>query len=245
MCASTIRGIIRHGGFLPNENESTADAELGIVFFDVHEAQQQSEGQTTITLGQQGDPFPLTLEPNEIEPDNQWNGINPLLAKRGKGHRTLVRHEKYKVFGVNIRRGTLAFRANCVYKYRPDGTWGDENWQRTHFYPVVNTEYSHIQELVHYNEQGARYELLGINKLLTEDNYEDGLEIGSVLPSDLTCMTLRQFYFTTIYVPCDYEAILTSFYGGTNWNDAVESDAQQGPKPLCGDIVKSASKSIF
>ena len=54
------------------------------------------------------------------------------------------------------------------------------------------------------------------------------------------------FYFTTLYVPCEYDEILTAFYG-TNWNHVVESRAdgeQDGPKPLCKEDVVAENKIL-
>lgn len=85
-----------------------------------------------------------------------------------------------------------------------------------------------------------------------EKNNRDGKQIGTVFQSTFECMTLKQFYFTMIYVPCDYAETLDAFYG-RYWNH-VESRAKGGkgsypaiklttkkakqmlhggPKPLC------------
>ena len=40
--------------------------------------------------------------------------------------------------------------------------------------------------------------------------------MGNIVNTPLECFEERQFYFTTIPVPCDYDTILTSFYG-KNW----------------------------
>ncbi len=82
--------------------------------------------------------------------------------------------------------------------------------------------------------------------------------MGNIFDTKLDCFVERQFYFTTIPVPCDYDVILTSFYG-RNWNKSesrgdlddvkdgkevkfeshVVSEEENrnillgGPKPLC------------
>ena len=50
--------------------------------------------------------------------------------------------------------------------------------------------------------------------------------MGYIFNTKLDCFTERQFYFTTIPVPCDHDAILTSLYG-RNWNH-VESRGSIG-----------------
>ena len=45
--------------------------------------------------------------------------------------------------------------------------------------------------------------------------------MGTVMDTNLTCFIEKQFYHTTIPVPCDYDEILTAQYG-KNWSH-VES----------------------
>lgn len=80
----------------------------------------------------------------------------------------------------------------------------------------------------------------------------DTAQVGSFFDTNLQCFTETQFYFTTIYIPCDYDKILTSQYG-FNWRqvenrgrggssktdtEVLSEEMSQkilasGPKPIC------------
>jgi len=191
--------------------------------------------------------FTLAMKPTEEDWVN-WKGIVPGGSE-----------ERYPFFGVRVKRGSsFSLRTQSVYPYR-DGS--------TYFYPRLNqAKYNHdrhTKEIIRYNKEGADFCLLDSDELLTEENNEDGLQIGNDFHSKLDCWTLRQFYFTMIYVPCDYDAVLESFYG-RNWNHvegrgqggkgsevsmrlSVEQEEEflrAGPKPLCGEGLQ-ASRSIY
>ncbi len=51
----------------------------------------------------------------------------------------------------------------------------------------------------------------------------DTTQVGSFFDTNLNCFTEAQFYFTTIYIPCDYDKILTSQYG-YNWRKVENRD---------------------
>jgi len=80
----------------------------------------------------------------------------------------------------------------------------------------------------------------------------DETQIGSFLDTNLHCFMEVPFYFTTIYIPCDSDKILTSQYG-ENWRQVenrgrggnsktetkvlTEEKSQEilasGPRPVC------------
>ena len=231
-----LLGIARHGGFLPNED--APDADLGIISTDVDRyrdlfasSKKTSTIPTFLHVGQ----FILSQKPTETYWVN-WKGIEPVTGTQ------------YPFFGVRIKRQDFSIRAQSMYPY--------PHSPNTFFYPRLNlADYnhkSHTKEMLRYNTEGANYRLLDTDELLTEDNNLDGLSIGTVFQDTFDCMMLKQFYFTMIYVPCDYEAMLEAFYG-KKWNH-VESRAkggkgsqpavklseaehlhilESGPKPLC------------
>ena len=55
--------------------------------------------------------------------------------------------------------------------------------------------------------EGANVRLLETDELVTEENYAPGKQMGWVFPTKIDCMVEKQFYFTTIPVPCGYETI--------------------------------------
>ncbi|KAL7542936.1 hypothetical protein ACHAXR_012231 [Thalassiosira sp. AJA248-18] len=231
-----LLGIIRHGGFLPNEKRP--DADLAIVSTDVDRL-VETEGSDKNGLIRIGE-FKLTQKNDEWARNHgdwvNWKGRDPVTG------------EQYPFLGVSISRGLFDEHAKAVYPYT--------HLAGTFFFPRLNiasyNHKSHTQEMLRYNSEGANYRLLDTDEMLSEDNNKDGLQIGTVFDTTFDCMTLKQFYFTTIYVPCDYEAILEAFYG-RDWNH-VESRGnggkgsypaaklsdeesmqilQNGPKPLC------------
>ena len=80
----------------------------------------------------------------------------------------------------------------------------------------------------------------------------DETQVGSFFDTNLHCFMEAQFYFTTIYIPCDFDKILTSQYG-ENWRQVEnrgrggssktetkvlsEKESQEilaaGPRPVC------------
>lgn len=234
-----LLGIIRHGGYLPNEK--IPDADLGIISTDVERLARESESR--INRIQVGDGLQLLTRPSE---DNwvSWQGRDPTTG------------EQYPFFGVRIVKvGTdstflnQGIRANAIYPYTRRGPGA-------YFFPRVNlaayNHKSHTEEMLRYNSEGADYRLLDTDDPLTQNNNQDGLQIGTVYNTNFDCMVLKQFYFTMIYVPCDYEAILDASYG-KNWNHVENrgregkgsfpamklskkknlESLQSGPKPLC------------
>mmetsp|Transcript_41027 Transcript_41027/g.73977 ORF Transcript_41027/g.73977 Transcript_41027/m.73977 type:complete len:385 (+) Transcript_41027:32-1186(+) len=228
-----LLGIIRHGGFLPNEK--VPDADLGIISTDV-DRMTVAEGtwvrNEIIKFGE----YKLVRYPVE-EDWVSWKGRDPRTG------------EQYPFFRVRInRRPFFSGRAQSVYPYGHDSG--------KFFFPRLNlaryNHESHTREMLRYNDEGANYRLLDTDELLSQDNNEDGLQIGTVFDSTFECMVLKQFYFTTIYVPCDYEEILEAFYG-KSWNHVEnrggggkgnrpamklsdkehQKSLQGGPKPLC------------
>ena len=251
-----LLGIIRHGGFLPNEN--VPDADLGIISKDVDRWQKNGYTSKSSPLLKLGD-FILSPKPNENDWVN-WKGFNPANGKT-----------PYSYFGVRIKRLPYSIRANAMYPYEKKGRYIHEKQDWSYFFPRVNragyNHNSHIQESLRYNEEGANYRLLDTDELLTKKNYnnqqDEEPQIGTVFNTTFDCMMLKQFYFTRIYVPCDYDEVLTAFFG-KNWNH-VESRAlggkgsqesrklsveeqldlmKNGPKPLCAEGVTSSIKIL-
>jgi len=213
-----LLGVIRHGGFLPNEN---IDADLGVISTDLDNLKASQANRV-------GD-FTITPMPTETHWVN-WKGNNPITGKH------------YPFFGVKIS-GPPSFSETVTsfYPYR----------NNTYFYPRANLEgYNHAgnaKEMQRWNKEDANFRLVDTDELITESNFEKGKQIGHVFHSTFDCMVEKQFYFTTILVPCDYEAILTVQYGKNwrrvekrqSWESLALSEKQNekflkfGPRPLC------------
>ena len=104
--------------------------------------------------------------------------------------------------------------------------------------------------MVRWNTEGANYRLVDTNELLSEGNFNIGKQIGTVYPpTTFECMVEKQFYFTTILVPCGYDGFLQAQYGKnysrsvetrTNWESVVISEEKNkqflsnDPLPVCG-----------
>jgi len=229
-----LLGIIRHGGFLPNEK--VPDADLGIISADVDKLRSAEGSWVSNKVLIHSGEFVLSQKATE---DNwvNWKGRDPVTG------------EQYPFFGVRIKRTPFySGRAQSIYPYK--------HRAGAYFFPRLNLAIynhdSHTKEMLRYNEEGANYRLLDTDELLSGDNNEDGLQIGTVFDTTFDCMVLKQFYFTTIYVPCDYEEILEAFYG-KSWNHVEnrggggkgnrpamklsdkehQKSLQGGPKPLC------------
>lgn len=247
-----LLGIIRHGGFLPNEK--VPDADLGIISLDVDRLAMTPEtwvknemlrvkvAEGTFHLARKG------LEENWVN----WKGMNPVTGEEYPYFGVRL-SRRMRVDGISSSRITWAGRSNAVYPY--------EHGAGGFFFPRLNigsyNHKSHTEEMLRYNTEGANYRRLDTDELLTEENNLKGKPIGTVFNSALDCMVLKQFYFTMIYVPCDYDEILTAFYG-RNWSHvesrgeegkgntaamkvSAEEDLQSlrnGPKPLCASSIE-------
>eukprot|EP00584_Thalassiosira_punctigera_P006326 CAMPEP_0172529810 /NCGR_PEP_ID=MMETSP1067-20121228/3789_1 /TAXON_ID=265564 ORGANISM="Thalassiosira punctigera, Strain Tpunct2005C2" /NCGR_SAMPLE_ID=MMETSP1067 /ASSEMBLY_ACC=CAM_ASM_000444 /LENGTH=382 /DNA_ID=CAMNT_0013313935 /DNA_START=79 /DNA_END=1227 /DNA_ORIENTATION=+ len=246
-----LLGLIRHGGYLPNE---IPDDDLGIVPSDLEKllaVPGTKERNEMIRVGDRGE---FLFSRKKVE-DNwaSWFGMNPARPD-----------EEYPYFGVRITwrpkwaRGRImwAGRANSVYPY--------EKRPGTYFYPELNLKgyngESRMAENFRWNSEGADRVLLDADEPLTEESDWEGRQIGTIFDTDLECMTLTQFYFTHIYVPCDSEKILKACYGN-DWNvvesreggkgnkvamklseeEMAEMKARgNGPKPLCAASMEQS-----
>eukprot|EP00581_Thalassiosira_minuscula_P002858 CAMPEP_0183737530 /NCGR_PEP_ID=MMETSP0737-20130205/52255_1 /TAXON_ID=385413 /ORGANISM="Thalassiosira miniscula, Strain CCMP1093" /LENGTH=386 /DNA_ID=CAMNT_0025971831 /DNA_START=126 /DNA_END=1286 /DNA_ORIENTATION=- len=232
-----LLGIIRHGGFLPNEQ---VDADLSVIYDDIARVVPPSKdtGEGPIRFHHGG--FAWKLNPTDTMWVN-WKGLNPTTG------------EPYRFFGMNIHMQEFPMHANAVYSYRDTGRY---------FYPRLDIDglnhEAHVIDSLRYNEQGADYRLVDTDERLDANNFQPGAQIGTYFDTTFDCMMDWQFYFTTILVPCDYDIILTALYG-KNWNHVenrgeigevkegkevkfashVVSDEENeqllraGPKPLC------------
>jgi len=216
-----LLGIVRHGGFLPNER---IDADLGVISTDIETL--------NLTVGRPNNVgnFRLTPKPTERHWAN-WKGNDPLHD--GK---------HYPFFCVKIHLPWFDEKACSFYPYH----------NHTFFYPRPNVAghnyLGNAKEMQRWNTQEANFRLVDTDELVTEENFKKGKQIGTVFPSGaFDCLVARQFYFTTILVPCEYEAILLAQYG-TNWHRVENREKWEamplseehsneilanGPVPLC------------
>lgn len=194
-----LLGVIRHGGFLPTEQ---IDRDIGVMYEDV--LPLMSKGTKQLKLPS-GDDFRLSFYYTKPQRMMNWKNINPLTG------------EKYPFTGIKIERwspdGTLLFKnvAEAVYPHHDS----------THFYKFSNgwTPWfnARVKAMIKWNKEGANIQLMNTGELLTKKNYKKGKQIATVFNTKMDCMVEKPFYFTTIMVPCDYEVILSAYYG-KNWN---------------------------
>ena len=114
----------------------------------------------------------------------------------------------YPFFLAGLSRLSLSESVASFYPYHND----------TMFYPRANIEeFNHngnTKEMLRWNAEGANYRLVDTNELLSEGNFKIGKQIGAVYPpTTFDCMVEKQFYFTTILVPCGYDGFLQAQYG--------------------------------
>ena len=200
-----LLGIIRHGGFLPNEE---IDDDLGIVYTDLIGLIDRNNIINSIRIGN------YSLSPKHTEKHwVNWKGVDPVMRK------------PYSFFGVGISRGEFSNLAHSIYPYHDTGTF---------FYPRCNlanfNHKAHMTDMLRYNPEGGNYRILETNELLNKTNSQvRGKQIGTVFNIANDCLAKKQFYFTTIYVPCDSEFILEAFYG-RYWRN-VENRGKKGGNP--------------
>ena len=96
-------GIIRHGGFLPNEE---IDDDLGIVYTDLIGLIDRNNITNSIRIGN------YSLSPKHTEKHwVNWKGVDPVMRK------------PYSFFGVGISRGEFSNLAHSIYPYHDTGTF--------------------------------------------------------------------------------------------------------------------------
>jgi hypothetical protein len=212
-----LLGVIRHGGFLPQED---IDADLGVIYTDLNNL---VAGKSNVVGA-----FAITPKPTEKNWAN-WKGKDPISGK------------PFPFFGVGISRSSFKTTAHAYYPYPKNNL----------FYPrasIVGSNHAgSIKEVQRYNKEDADYRLVDTDEKLNETNYELGKQIGTIFPNNFDCMVEKQFYFTKILVPCDYETILQAQYGKnwrrvekrSKWEALKLSDEtnkefhENGPLPLC------------
>jgi len=220
-----LLGIIRHGGYLPNEG---IDSDLAVISTDIDRL-NLTVGKANTVGRYEIIPKPTSYGPRWVN----WKNKNPISGK------------SYPFFFVHISSDQPLFSAEptAFYPYRKDN----------YFYPHASIKgYNHegsVKEMQRYNTEGANIRLVDTDQLVNRTNFEKGKQIGVVYPSTVRfdCMVEKQFYFTTILVPCNYEAILQAYYG-INWRrlekrvkwESVQVSEEEnikflknGPLPLC------------
>jgi len=219
-----LLGIIRHGGFLPNE--SNPDPDLGILSTDVDSyRKKKADNNNNASVLQVGE-FRLALKETETNWAT-WKGIVP-----GTSQTEETKEHHYPFLGIRIKKTPYSIRAQSFYPYVMEGNYNKEKASWPYFFPRLNrADYnfnSHMKEMLNYNADGGNHRLLDTDELLTQESVKgEPQQIGTVFNNvDFDCMVQKPFYFTTVYVPCEYDTILTAFYG-TNWNH-VESRADGG-----------------
>jgi len=73
---------------------------------------------------------------------------------------------------------------------------------------------------------------------------QTGKQLGNYFDTDLSCTQEVQFYFTTIYVPCDYDAILTSQYGN-GWRNVEKRGPRGGPRNPTKKLSEEESQELL
>eukprot|EP00584_Thalassiosira_punctigera_P023484 CAMPEP_0172573356 /NCGR_PEP_ID=MMETSP1067-20121228/136149_1 /TAXON_ID=265564 ORGANISM="Thalassiosira punctigera, Strain Tpunct2005C2" /NCGR_SAMPLE_ID=MMETSP1067 /ASSEMBLY_ACC=CAM_ASM_000444 /LENGTH=346 /DNA_ID=CAMNT_0013365959 /DNA_START=27 /DNA_END=1067 /DNA_ORIENTATION=+ len=195
-----LLGIVRHGGLLPNEH---VDVDMGVVYTDLEPWIDKVGPKRTFHAAG----FAFKLKPTEDYWVN-WNGRDP------------IKKTLYPFLGVNIHRGDVNMHTNSIYPYH-NGTF---------FYPFLSVKgLNHdaiSMDKIRYNRKGGDLRIVNYDARVNQNNYKEGVQMGNVFDTKLDCFTEKQFYFTTIPVPCDYDVILTSTYG-SNWNH-VENRGELG-----------------
>jgi len=213
-----LLGIVRHGGFLPNEG---VDADLGIMYEDISEK--------ALNFAVQGTTHKYTVTK---KPPGKWatfNGTDPWSK------------QEYDVEYVTIRRtdGT-SFKASCFYHYGPDSSSAQV------FYPKYTVAgYNHdgsMREASTWKQKGATLTVLGPgNEEKRFEEYHGLINLGNVFDKHLFKRLERsKFYDTSILIPTGYEGILTGFYGADwrtiekrkNWESLPVENGQRFLQPL-------------
>jgi len=248
-----LLGVIRHGGYLPTEG---IDSDLAVVFEDIErlnlpvldEKRLKKKMHKWKPEDNNFADFQLYPFPTDTEHWVNWKGNDPLSVSAGSGEEQPYPFHGVKMYRHSMRNGAMLWReaVMAVYPYH----------HGYYFYPRVDVlgfnHEDHLKETLRWNHEGANMRLVDTDEIVTELNFERGKQIGVVMPTSLDCMVEVQFYFTTIPVPCDYEAILQAQYG-IHWNtpeprsrkptqheskvvSVKESDSimENGPLPLCG-----------
>ena len=216
---SFLLGVVRHGGFLPQEN---IDSDLAYLHTDL---------QKNLKVNVKNDVGGVTITPEPtVNTWVNWKGNDPLSGK------------PFPFFCIQLSHKSLNNVVCPFYPYHKGIV----------FYPRPNIKgFNHegnVKEMQRWNKEGADMRLVDTNELVTETNFAEGKQIGSVFPSiSFDCMVEKQFYFTTIHVPCGYDTILLAQYGKNwrnvekrlKWESMKMSEANNlkyldaGPLPLC------------
>ena len=168
-----LLGIVRHGGFLPNEK---VDADMAVVYEDLLRLDGQGglkiNGEST--KGNVGD-FDIKLNPTQNSWVN-WKGIVPGTQERYPFHR------------VVISRRSFAMTAYAVYPYHDTAGY---------FYPRANmagvNHATQTKDSLRYNEQGGDYRLVDTDERISPSNVSSTLlELGGDLCHSAFVCNLNQ-----------------------------------------------------
>lgn len=202
-----LLGIVRHGGFLPNEN---MDIDLGVVYPDLLDLIDPKTG--VRGPASHLDKYKIHMKRTEDYWVN-WKGKDPATG------------EEYPYFGAKFQRNEgYKFEAKAAYPYRDTGGYIYPRLDKIDFNHKV-----HMIDALRYNKEGADYRMVDTDEHMTEENYADGKQMAHYFDTNFECMMETQFYFTTIYVPCDYDIILKSQYG-ENWDKVEQRGPRGGPQ---------------
>ena len=150
-----LLGIVRHGGFLPNED---VDADMAVVYEDL----LRLDGQGGLKInggsmkGTVGD-FDIRLDPTKNSWVN-WKGIVPGTQERYPFHSAVFSRRGYKM------------TAYAVYPYHDTAGY---------FYPRANiaghNHASQTKDSLRYNEQGGDYRLVDTDERISPSNVSSTL----------------------------------------------------------------------
>jgi len=222
-----LLGISRYGGFLPERTSAETPAEstivyveLGVVYQDLVDL-MDFEMRGMLKPIQVGD-FNIQLLPYDDGSLISWKGKDPAI------------HSRYPFFKIRIERHGYELQAFAAYPYR--GTGG-------YMFPYMPPQ--QLENAVRFNGEGGDYRIIDTDDRLDATNFNNiedtisGVQVAQYFNTNFHCMMETQFYFTTVFVPCDYDVILQAQFG-KNWNDIGIQNEEEGgdrPLPICMELA--------
>ena len=145
-----LLGIIRHGGFLPQEH---FDADLGVIYSDLDKHKRPPK----MAFRAAGCAFKMKKTEDYWV---NWNGLDP------------VSRRPYDFFGMNVHCGEYNLHLNAVYPYRDTGAFFYP-W-------LSVDRFNHEAELKNsfrYNMEGGDARLVDTDERLSHSNYQVGVSM--------------------------------------------------------------------
>jgi hypothetical protein len=183
-----LLGIVRHGGFLPNEEE--VDADMACLYEDVPKIMTSDWEEYTPSL--------LTEFGNGWD-ENYNNGKHPLTDKEPDCYSVFLKH-KYTDFVMEF---------DCIFPYKPGHHyypwWSIKDFNSDKEFRLHSEKYGDTIKILGQDEQP-------ISRLFTNPKYLG--KVGTPFKSeDLAKFVPYAFYDTQLYIPQGSRNILKAEYG--------------------------------